>query len=248
MVAFARERLGFEADARQAEVLRSEAKRGILNCSRQWGKSTVSAVKAVYRAWTRAGSLVLVASPTARQSGEWMKKAEGLVGRLGLVCARGRGERRISMALPNGSRIVGLPGTGTEGRVREFSAVSMMIIDEAARVEDAMYKALRPMLATGSGDLWMMSTPFGKRGFFYEAWMDAGSEGREWARVEVKGAECGRIPREFLEEERGVMGAAWFEQEYGCGFVDNGATVFGRDLVEEAVDYEIEPLEVKRER
>ncbi|HLJ51227.1 MAG TPA: hypothetical protein VKU01_34700 [Bryobacteraceae bacterium] len=33
-----------------------------------------------------------------------------------------------------------------------------------------MYTALRPMLAVRNGDLWMMRTPFGRRGFFYETW------------------------------------------------------------------------------
>jgi hypothetical protein len=37
-----------------------------------------------------------------------------------------------------------------------------------ARVSDDMYKTLRPMLALRNGDLWLMSTPNGKRGFFYE--------------------------------------------------------------------------------
>src|ERR1035438_9300740 len=73
-VEFARSRLGFEADERQAEVLRSQAKRGILNCSRQWGKSTVAAAMAVYRAYTRPGSLVLLASPSERQSREILQK------------------------------------------------------------------------------------------------------------------------------------------------------------------------------
>ena len=50
---FAREKLGFEGDEKQRMVLDSTAKTGILNCSRQWGKSTVMAVKAVHRAWTR---------------------------------------------------------------------------------------------------------------------------------------------------------------------------------------------------
>jgi hypothetical protein len=68
-VEFARTRLKFEPDERQIEVLRSEAKRGILNCTRQWGKSTIAAAKAVHRAFTRPKSLVLVASPTDRQSG-----------------------------------------------------------------------------------------------------------------------------------------------------------------------------------
>ena len=44
---------------------------------------------------------------------------------------------------------MGLPGT--EATVRGFSAVSLLLIDEAARVEDAMYKSLRPMLAVGDG-------------------------------------------------------------------------------------------------
>jgi hypothetical protein len=61
------------------------------------------------------------------------------------------------LALPNGSRIVGLPGV--EGTVRGFSAVSLLLIDEASRVSGATYKSLRPMLAVGNGDLWLMSTP-----------------------------------------------------------------------------------------
>ena len=91
---FVRARFGFEPDARQAAVLEAEAKQGILNCSRQWGKSTVSAAKALYRAFTRPGCLVLVASPSGRQSAEWMRKARGMAwlmsGRAGSA-ARGRG-------------------------------------------------------------------------------------------------------------------------------------------------------------
>jgi hypothetical protein len=70
---------------------------------------------------------------------------------------------KLSLMLPNGSRIVGLPGT--ERTVRGFTA-SLILIDEAAGVEDAMYKALRPMLAVQRGDLWLISTPRSKRGFF----------------------------------------------------------------------------------
>ncbi len=70
IVDFARTRLNFDPDEKQAEVLRSTAKRGILNCTRQWGKTTVVAIKAVHRAYTRPGSLIVVASPTIRQSNE----------------------------------------------------------------------------------------------------------------------------------------------------------------------------------
>ena len=46
-VAFAR-RLGFDPDPWQAEMLRSDASRVLLNCSRQSGKSTTTAVLALY--------------------------------------------------------------------------------------------------------------------------------------------------------------------------------------------------------
>ncbi len=233
-VEFVRRRLGIEPDEQQQRVLQG-GKRGILNCTRQWGKSTITAAKAVHRAYTRPGSLVLAASPTERQSGEFLRKASTMVRTLGLA-ARGDGTNPLSLLLPNGSRIVGLPAT--EATVRGFSAVSLLLIDEAARVEDAVYKALRPMLAVGDGDLWLMSTPCGKRGFFYEVW-ERGGEG--WVRVSVPATECPRIPREFLEQERSDMGALWFQQEYMCEFVDNGEAVFGRDQVEAAM-VSIDPL------
>ncbi len=233
---FARTRLRIEPDERQAEVLRSEAKQGILNCTRQWGKSTIAAAKAVHRAFTRPKSLVLVASPSYRQSGEFVRKAAEMVAMLGIP-VRGDGDNDVSPAFPNGSRIVGLPGI--EGRVRGFSAVSMLLIDEASRVEDAMYRALRPMLAVGNGDLWLMSTPFRKRGFFYSHW-DHGGAG--WHRVRVPATECPRIPREFLEEERRQQKRD-FEMEYMCEFVEDGHSVFNRDLVLKALDLTVLPLE-----
>ena len=88
---FARASLGFAPDEVQAAVLESEAKRGILNCSRQWGKSTVAAAKAVHRAYARPGSLVLVASPGERQSAEFVRKAREMVRRAG-VEPRGDGD------------------------------------------------------------------------------------------------------------------------------------------------------------
>ena len=97
-------------------------------------------------------------------------------GRLG-IAPRGDGDNEISLLFPNGSRIVGLPGT--ESTVRGFSAVSLMLIDEAARVSES-YMAVRPMLAVGDGDLWLMSTPFGKRGFFWEAWEKGGTVGESF--------------------------------------------------------------------
>jgi hypothetical protein len=234
-----RQNLGFQPDAKQARVLRSSIRRGLLNCTRQWGKSTVTAAKAVHQAQTRPNSLTLVVSPSARQSGEFVRKAAEFVRRLKLKPV-GDGDNAISLEFPNGSRIVGLPGT--EGTVRGFSAVSLLLVDEAARVSEEMYKAIRPMLAVSSGALWLMSTPFGKRGFFYEAWQGGDPE---WERIRVTAYECARIERGFLEEERKAMGERWFRQEYLCEFVDEVSGVFGRDLVARAMREDVEPLIIR---
>ncbi len=237
-VEFARQRLGFFPDEVQAAVLASKSGRGILNCSRQWGKSTVTAVKAIHRAMTEAGSLVVVASPSGRQSGEFLAKTEELM-RAGGMAVKGDGYNEFSVKFPNGSRIVGLPGT--EGTVRCFSRVRLMLIDEASRVDDSMYHALRPMLAVGDGDLWLMSTPDAKCGFFYEEWAHGGAD---WMRVKAPATECERISQAFLARELASLGEDVFRREYLCEFLDRGTEVFDRDLVEAAFDDEVEPLDL----
>ena len=128
-VAWAKDQLNFEADAAQAQILAADAKRGILNCSRQWGKSTTSAIKAVHHAYFNPNSVILVASPSLRQSAEFLKKAEKAIAQLG-IRVRGDGVNQCSIQLPNGSRIIGLPES--EGTIRGFSAVSLLMIDEAS--------------------------------------------------------------------------------------------------------------------
>lgn len=233
---FARDRLAFEPDPVQSTVLDPGTRRGILNCTRQWGKSTVIAVKAVHNAWFNDGSLTIVVSPCQRQSGEFLRKAAGFLDALGHP-VRGDAAARDTLHLPNGSRIIGLPDV--ESNIRGYSAVSLLLIDEAARVTDEAYKAARPMLAAGNGACWLMSTPFGKRGFFWREWADAGAP---WERFSVPANACPRISPEFLEEERQTLGDAWFRQEYLCEFVESKDQIFPDDLLDSALSNDIRTL------
>jgi hypothetical protein len=124
-------------------------------------------------------------------------------------------QRRNSeeLQLTNASRVVCLPCR--EDTVRGYSNVSLLIIDEAARVPDDLYRAVRPMLAVSNGRLICLSTPFGKRGFFHDAWVNGGSD---WSRIEVPGERCPRISAEFLAGERRALGESIFRREYGCSF------------------------------
>jgi len=166
-VVWARKLLGFAPDSVQAAILRSSASRLILCCTRQFGKSTITAIKALHHAWTRPESLVLIAAPTARQAGEWLRKTHLFLECLG-IRSRTDGVNRLSLKLPNGSRLVGLPNV--PGNIRGFSKASLVLIDEAAFVADELYHALNPMLAVSRGGLWLMSTPGAQSGFFYDEW------------------------------------------------------------------------------
>lgn len=230
-VEFARQ-LGIVPDPWQEEMLSSGAPRILLNVSRQAGKSTMSGVLAVHKALTVPGALVLILAPSERQAKETFAKAAALY-RHDIPADS---YRKLGMELRNGSRIEALPGS--ERTVRGYSAVDLLIVDEAARIEDALYHTVRPMLAVSGGRLIMMSTPFGKRGVFFETW----EKGEGWERYMVPATECPRIPPEFLEEERRSLPAWVFEQEYMCQFADSEAGVFGHEDIERAVDDEIQPL------
>jgi hypothetical protein len=145
-------------------------------------------------------------------------------------------ESSLRLELANGSRIVSLPGT--EQTIRGYSGVRLLIIDEAARVPDALYLAVRPMLAVSGGQLVCLSTPFGKRGFFFQEW----TAGEGWHKVKVTAEQCPRISPTFLAEERRSLGDWWYRQEYLCEFREVIDQVFAYDDIMAAFNPEISPL------
>jgi Helicase len=184
--------LGLEPDPWQVQLLRSDASRVLMNCGRQTGKSTSAGVLALHEALVSPGALILILAPAERQAKELFSKVAGFYHTLGHPIAADS-YRKLGVELANGSRIEALPGT--EKTIRGFSGASLLVVDEAARVDDGLYYAIRPMLAVSGGRLLMLSTPAGRRGVFFEEW----TEGQSWERYEVKAEECPRISEAFLE-------------------------------------------------
>ena len=235
-IVFAATQLGFVPDPQQARVLQPDP-RGIVCCHRPWGKSTTIAAKAVHRAWCQAGSLTVIVAPSLRQSAETVRKAEFFVQRLG-VRPRGDGDNRVSVLLPNGSRIVGLPES--EHTTVGFSNVSLLVVDEAARVPDPTYHALRPTLVHSRGDLWLLSTPLGKGGFFHDAWTNAP---QHWTRVHVPVTANPRISPDHVAEERATLPRSRFAQDYLCEFLQPDNAVFRHEDIEALFTTDIAALD-----
>ena len=223
--------LGLELDDWQATVLSSNEDT-LLNCGRQTGKSTAAALIALHRATYHGNSLVLLLSPSLRQSSELFRKCLAYYD--GVLDTDSESQLRIEFV--NGSRIIALPGN--ERTVRGYSAVNLVIIDEAARTDDELYYSLRPMLAVSGGRMVALSTPFGKRGWWYEEWTGV----RPWLRIKQPTTQCPRISAEFLEQERAALGDWWYEQEYLCVFHEALSNYITDVEIHAAITSELEPF------
>ncbi len=224
-----------EPDPWQAEVLRGDSARILMNASRQSGKSTVSAVLGLHEALYRPPALVLLVSASLRQAQELGKKVFDGYRALGKPVSA-EAENRLSLELANGSRIVCLPAT--ESTIRGMSGARLIVLDEASRVPDPLYHAVRPMLAVSGGRLMAISTPWGKRGWWYQAY----AEGEGWHRVRVTAPECPRISAAFLEEERRSLPAWVFDQEYMCVFGETLDSVFRHEDIQAMLSDDVVPL------
>jgi hypothetical protein len=247
--------LGIVADPWQRQLIESGATQTLVLASRQTGKSSASAACALTEALLNPPAEVLIISRAQRQSQEVLRKCRefyhGLQGErvrrrrwrptsiareVEAIKARGIREdevavsdAQLSMEFANGSRIISLPGS--PDTIVGFSAISLLILDEAARIKDDLYALVRPMLAVSGGRLIALSTPFGRRGWFYSAWErcdEARLRGQSepWQRFRITAEECPRISAEFLAEERMAIGERWYRQEYETEFCDTIDAVF----------------------
>lgn len=221
-------------DPWQADVIRSRVPNVIMCCTRQAGKSTIAALKAAHLAFYQPRRMVLVVSKKEEQAKNVFDSIERMIGVTEEVTGVTRGANReedhkTGLRLKNGSRVV--CAVGKEETIRSFSAVDLLIEDEAAFVPDEVNGAVTPMLRVSKGQMLMLSTPNGQRGHFWKAW--TGSE--EWDRYEITADKVSRIDPQDIERDRREKGDAFVRQEYFCEFVGEVDSVFNADQVRAAL-------------
>ncbi len=148
---------GIQADPWQEAAIRSTSKRQLWLVHRQGGKSTTAGLKALAKATQEPGSLSLLLSPSQRQSAELLRKVVELRAVIS-GAPEPIAEAAHRLEFPNGGRVLSLPSS--EATVRGYSKVSLLVLDEAARIPDDIVAAVRPMLAVSNGEIVCLSTPW----------------------------------------------------------------------------------------
>jgi Terminase large subunit, T4likevirus-type, N-terminal len=226
-------------DSWQVNALRSDSRKALWLCARQVGKSTTAGLLALHVAIYKPGSIVLLVSPSERQSLRIFEQAVLPIYRRLDRPVQPDSENMSTLRLSNGSAIYALPGA--ERTVRGFAAVAAVIVDEAARIDTEMISAVSPMLAVSHGRLLALSSAWSQEGWFWNAWT---SEDASFERIEVTADECPRLTPEFLDSERELLGDRRYRREYECEFTGADDAMFSPELVRSMFTPEVEPLEL----
>lgn len=228
-------------DDNQKQILDPKNKRVIINCHRQWGKSTISSLLCFWRALFYERSLCLLVAPSLRQSSENFRK---IADALETITPKPEldEENKLTLKFSNGSRIISLPGS--QKTVRGFTAPDLIIIDEDAQADDDLFGALLPMLTNSpNGRLVLASTPWGTRGHFYKIWTEGGSE---WLKIRVIAEENPRVRPEVLEEARkSPNGMLWYRQEYCGEFITDEFSLFDAERIKKAISTDFEEIDAE---
>lgn len=175
-------RLGFEPFPWQEAILESQSRRIIINAARQSGKSTITSTDPCWIAKYRDKSLSIVLAPTESQSQDDMRKIQQFIRRDPDYPRYDPASTHVNVR-ENESLISVVPATQS---ARGKSQPAVVILDEASQIEDLIYtEVVTPMFTANDGRLILLSTPYGKKGFFFDIFNNP-RPNDPWERYEVR--------------------------------------------------------------
>ena len=213
-------------DKWQEEVLKTDGNI-CLRSGRQVGKSTIIGYKAAQFALENEKKLIMVISKTERQAGLLFSKILNnisLIDRKQIKTGKDRPTKH-KISLKNGSVIHSLPAGDTGFGIMGFT-IDLLIADEAAFIPEEVWNSVIPALAITRGAIWLLSTPYVKKGYYYECFKDPG-----FTAFHTSSEDCPRKDEEFLEQKRKTLTKAQYAQMYLGQFVDEIRQFFPDELI-----------------
>lgn len=161
------------------------------------------------------------------------------------ICTGTKKPTQNKIELRNGSQVIARPVGNTGDAIRGFTG-DVLVLDECSRLPEMAIEAGRPTLFSTSGQIWMCSTPFGKKGYFYESFEDARTNSNSkfkywWINSEKVAYErpisegwteeqrVGAL--KHLEDEKKSKSKTYYGQEYLAQFLDDLTQYFEDELL-----------------
>ncbi len=228
---FSEATLSFSPFAYQEKLLKDGSKRICACMGRQTGKSTTISAKAIHFAIINHETTTLIVSATLRQSMLMFDTILSFIEKNPLVTTYVTYRSRTRIRFKNGSWVIALPCGATGATLRGHTA-HLVILDEAAFIpEEVINNVVLPMLSTTDGSCWMLSTPYDREHVFYRTFNDP-----SWSVYHLPSSVNPLIKKEFLEEQRKLIGEINYKQEYEAQFVDDTNAYFPMTLIRPCID------------
>ena len=198
----------------------SKARWRILDCGRRWGKTQCAIAEGVKLSFIKQKQRGWVVAPTYPLSQEDWRTLKDLMP-TELIRNELKAERKFVFL--NGSEIE-FKSADNEAGLRG-AGLNWCILDEASRIKEDSWNALRPALSDKRGKGIFISTPKGKN-WFYRMYL-LGKKGKEnYESWKFPSDTNPYFPTEEWEETKSNYPADWFSQEYEANFLDDVAAVF----------------------
>lgn len=222
---FAEKTLGIELDDWQKEYIEHEGNT-VVRAGRQSGKSFAESLRVALFALLNNKTSTLIIASVDRQSIELLEKVKSQI--IGLAKNQIKGRPTFhKIELKNGSVIRAEPAGQTGYGLRGFT-IDKLVADEAHYIPEAVFVAVQPMLATTGGTIDLLSTPRGNVGFFYDCCQDK----ETFYEIHIISADCPRITKEFLAQQKKALTKLQYAQEYEAIFLDALQQFFTKDLID----------------
>lgn len=222
-----------ELDSWQKEVLKTEGNI-VLRSGRQVGKSTVIGIKAANYALDNLNKVIMVISKTERQANLLFTKIlRSIVDTSPGMIRKGRDKltRKLvnptkqAINLKNGSVIHCLPAGDTGYGIMGFT-IDLLIADEAAFIPEEVWNSVTPALAVTRGNIWLLSTPFLKEGYYYNCFKDP-----TFTSFHTTSEACPRRDDQFLAHKKATLTKAQYAQMYLGEFISDVKRFFSKELI-----------------
>lgn len=223
----------------QQKILTNHSTFNIINKSRQMGITTILACYALWKAIIQ-DKTIIICSPSLRQSNNVMNYLQNFLRKLKQkIDVNILNENQSHVQFKNGGQIYSLPNSPET--IVGLKA-DLLILDEFAKFmndsDKQIIDALMPTLSRG-GELWLISTPYGERGLYWQIWSDA-KKYPSYNRTLLHYSECEDLAyQKMVAEFKTNMDSISFRQEYENEFIGDIDTFFPYNLLHSCINNDL---------